>query len=421
MHQNKGAEVSGASGAPNYRSTIWACYIGYITQAIAVNLPPLFFVIFRESYGISYSFLATLILITFVVQIAVDAIMVKLTVKLGYRLSAVLAHVFSFLGLLMLGILPELMPSAPALIISSFLYSLGGGLTEVVISPIIDSLPGDAKASSMSLLHSFYSWGQMLVVLLSTPLLILFTHDGWNVIPILWSIVPFFNIFLFAKVPLVPISEEESGRSAKSFIKSPVFIVSLIVMICAGASEQAMSQWASLFAEKGLGVTKAVGDIAGPCLFALFMSIGRTFYGIKGEKIDTSKALIACACLTVVCYATAVFAGNPIVSLLGCAVCGLGVSLMWPGTLAYTSKKYNYKAGPVMFALLALGGDIGCSSGPWVCGRVSDLYLAANSGAADAESMAIKMGLAVSAIFPILMIFALIIMRKLKTDDLSLD
>ncbi len=398
----------------NYKSTLRACYIGYITQAIVVNLAPLFFVIFREDYGVSYAFLANIIFITFAVQIFIDALMVKLILKIGYRMSAVLAHVSSFVGLVLLGILPDLIGPPVAIVIAAFFYSLGGGLIEVVISPIVDSLPGDAKASSMSLLHSFYSWGQMLVVLLTTLFLLAIGRENWKIIPLLWAIVPFFNFFAFLKVPLIPISEEESGHSVLSFFKSPVFLVALTIMICAGASELAMSQWASLFAEKGLGVSKALGDILGPCLFAVFMGIGRTFYGICGEKIDISKALIVCAALTIGCYALSVFCPIPIVALFGCAICGLGVSLMWPGTLSYTSKKYNYKAGPVMMILLALGGDVGCSLGPWVCGRISDLYLSVN---ADAESMAIRAGLCVSAIFPILMIAALVIMSRLKKKE----
>lgn len=399
----------------NYKPTLFACYVGYITQAIVVNLAPLFFVIFREDYGVSYSFIANLIFLTFLIQIVVDAIMVKLILKIGYRTSALLAHGAAFIGLMLLGILPNVMEPTTAILIAAFFYSIGGGLIEVIISPIVDSLPGEAKASSMSLLHAFYSWGQMAVVLLTTLILLVTGREHWNIIPILWALIPFCNLFAFMKVPLIPISEEESSHTALEFFKTPLFLAALLTMICSGASEQAMAQWASLFAEKGLGVSKTVGDILGPCLFAIFMSIGRTFYGIKGEKIDISRALLTCAVLTIGCYAVSVFCPIPVVALFGCAFCGFGVSLMWPGTLSYTSKKFNYKAGPVMMILLALGGDIGCSLGPWVTGKVSDLYLAAAS--VPDESAAIRAGLLVAAIFPILMVITLTVMKKMKDKN----
>lgn len=396
-----------------YRSTLIACYLGYITQAITVNLAPLFFVIFQTHYGVTYTQIANLVLITFVIQILVDASMVKLSPIVGYRRSAVLAHVFSVIGLCCLTILPRIMTPYAGILISVLFYSIGGGLTEVVISPIVDALPGDAKASAMSLLHSFYSWGQMAVVILSTVLLTLIGNEKWYFIPLVWALLPFCNIFLFCKVPIVEPEEEQKANGVGKFLRSPIFVVAVLMMICSGASEQAMSQWASLFAERGLGVPKMLGDLLGPCMFALCMAIGRTIYGICGEKINIEKALMGCAGLTIVCYVVVAFVPNPTVALLGCAMTGFGVSLMWPGMLSYSSKKYNYKAGPVLFSLLALGGDIGCSVGPWVTGRVSDAYLAAVETTAEAESQAIRYGLLAAVIFPLLMLLLSFIMRKL--------
>jgi len=403
--------------APDYKKTLHACYLGYITQAIVVNLAPLFFVIFQTDYGISYSKIGGLVLFTFAVQLCVDILMLKLLPKMGYRCGAVSAHIFSVIGLVLLGILPHLIDPYVGILISVFFYSIGGGLIEVVISPVVDSLPGDAKASGMSLLHSFYSWGQMIVVLLTTIVLRLIGDDLWQLIPFLWAILPLYNTFRFLKVPLIPIPAEQKKKSPLGFLKSPVFILAFFLMICSGASEQAMAQWASLFAEKGLGVSKVVGDLLGPCLFAVFMSFGRTFYGIKGEKINLWGALFACSVLSIGCYLVTVFVNIPAVALFGCAFCGLGVSLMWPGMLSYTSYKYNYNAGPVMFGLLALGGDIGCSVGPWVTGAVSDLYLELNQTAQITENInnnAIKMGLLASIVFPVMMVILLLIMRKVK-------
>ncbi len=402
---------------PNYKRTLFACYIGYITQAIVVNLAPLFFVIFQTDYGVTYSQIGGLVLFTFAVQMGVDLAMLKLLPKIGYRAAAVSAHVFSTVGLVLLSFLPHVMEPYAGILISVFFYSIGGGLIEVVISPVVDSLPGDAKASGMSLLHSFYSWGQMLVVLLSTVLLKFIGGSLWRLLPLFWALIPLINTFNFLFVPLIPISTEQKTKSPLGFFRSPVFIVAFLLMICSGAAEQAMAQWASLFAEQGLGVSKVVGDLLGPCLFAVFMSIGRTFYGIKGERIKLSFALLGCAVLSIVCYLVTVLVSVPAIALLGCAVCGLGVSLLWPGMLSYTSMKYNYSAGPVMFGLLALGGDIGCSVGPWLTGRVSDLYIAANEGVMSAELLAnhaIKAGLFAAMAFPVLMVLLLLVMKRLK-------
>ncbi|MBQ4607754.1 MAG: MFS transporter, partial [Clostridia bacterium] len=247
--------------------------------------------------------------------------------------------------------------------------------------------------------------------------LALIGDDNWRWIPLGWAMIPFFNLFNFMRVPIVEVSEEQKKSGIGTFLKSPIFLVALFMMICGGASEQAMAQWASLFAERALGVSKVLGDLLGPCLFALCMGIGRTGYGIFGEKINIEKALFACAGISVVCYLVTVFVPVPVISLLGCAFCGFGVSLMWPGVLSYTSQKYNYNAGPVLFSLLALGGDTGCSLGPWLTGMVSDLYLHTAGGGADVESQAIRYGILAAIVFPAVMLVLIGIMKKLRTDD----
>ncbi|MBR5448176.1 MAG: MFS transporter [Clostridia bacterium] len=396
----------------NYRSTLAACYLGYITQAITINLIPLFFVIFGERYGVSYSELGSLVLLTFVIQIAVDASMIKLTYIIGYRISAVAAHVLSAAGLLLLGILPHFMPPYAAILVSVSVYAIGGGMTEVVISPIVESLPGDAKASSMSLLHSFYSWGLVAVVSITTVILRIVGDDLWYIIPMLWAAVPFFNIFFFSKVPLVPITKEAESVPLSAYFKSPVMYVAIVLMICGGASEMAMSQWASLFAESGLGVTKVLGDLLGPCLFAIFMGLGRTVYGMFGSKINIKKALLGCAVMTVICYITTVFANAPLLSLAGCALCGFGVSLMWPGVLSMTSAEFGVMSGPALFAFLALAGDVGCSLGPWITGKVSDAYLVLEASATGSD--ALRAGLLAACVFPVIMIFGCTVMLMSK-------
>ena len=399
----------------NYRSTKLACYLGYITQAITINLAPLFFVIFGKDFGVSYTELGGLVLLTFVLQIAVDAAMIKLTYKIGYRVSAVAAHVFSSAGLILLGILPQIMDPFTGILISVGVYAIGGGMTEVVISPIIESLPSDAKASSMSLLHSFYSWGLVAVVSITTVVLKLVGEDMWWVLPIMWAAVPFFNIFFFAKVPLVPISNEAGSTPVRAYFKSPIMYVAILLMICGGASEMAMSQWASLFAESGLGVTKVLGDLLGPCLFAIFMGLGRTVYGMYGAKLHIKPALMLCGIMSTVCYLVTVFCSSPILALMGCALCGLGVSLMWPGVLSMTSAEFGKLSSPALFAFLALAGDVGCSLGPWITGKVSDTYLVLNAAATSSD--ALRAGLLAACVFPVVMIIGCGAMIFVKKKD----
>jgi len=392
----------------SYRSTLGACYLGYITQAITINLASLFFVIFGERYGISYADIGSLVLITFAIQLLVDALMIKFIYVIGYRVAAVSAHVFAAVGLVLFGILPNVMDPFTGILISVFFYSLGGGMTEVVISPIVDSLPGDAKASGMCLLHSFYSWGLVAVVLFSTIILKLIGDSLWYLIPFFWALIPLFNTFFFMRVPMVPITKEARSTSLRDYFKSPIMYVATLLMICGGASEMAMSQWASLFAENGLGVTKVVGDLLGPCLFAINMGIGRTVYGIWGEKINIKKALLACSIMTTVCYLVTVFAEIPLLALFGCALCGFGVSLMWPGILAMSSAAFGKLSSPAMFAFLALAGDVGCSVGPWLTGQVSNAYMGVNALANSSD--ALRAGLLVTSLFPALMIVGCVVM-----------
>ena len=355
----------------NFKSTVFACYRGYITQGIVNNLSPLFFVLCQNKFGISYSLISALILCNFVTQVITDMLSVKYVDRIGYRKSAVIAHELAFLGLVMQGTLPNVLP-APyvGLVLATIVNGVGGGLIEVIISPIVDSCPGDAKASAMSLLHSFYCWGQVGVVLITTLLLRLIGEDLWFIIPILWSLLPLYNLFRFLKVPLTPTVPEEEKTPLKTLFTSKIFLMALLLMLCAGASELAMSQWSSLFAERALGVTKVIGDLLGPCLFAVFMGIGRTIYGVWGEKIHLTGAMVFCAALCILCYLGTALFENPWLSLLSCALCGFSVSLMWPGTFSLTSAAYP-KGGTAMFGILAVLGDVGCSVGPALMGAVS--------------------------------------------------
>ena len=401
----------------NFKSTVFACYRGYITQGIVNNLSPLFFVLFQNKFGISYSLISALILCNFVTQVITDMLSVKYVDRIGYRKSAVIAHALAFSGLVMQGTLPNVLP-APyvGLVLATIVNGVGGGLIEVIISPIVDSCPGDAKASAMSLLHSFYCWGQVGVVLITTLLLRLIGEDLWFIIPILWSLLPLYNLFRFLKVPLMPTVPEEEKTPLKTLFTSKIFLVALLLMLCAGASELAMSQWSSLFAERALGVTKVIGDLLGPCLFAVFMGIGRTIYGVWGEKIHLTGAMVFCAALCILCYLGTALFENPWLSLLSCALCGFSVSLMWPGTFSLTSAAYP-KGGTAMFGILAVLGDVGCSVGPALMGAVSGAVSGnANIAAAfpnlTADQLGLKSGMLFSAVFPAFILIGVLLLTR---------
>lgn len=389
-----------------YKHTLRACYLGYITQAIVNNLAPLLFIIFQNQYHISFEMIGRLILINFGTQIVADILSVKYVDRIGYRKAAVMAHIFCSIGLMSLGVLPLIMPVPyMGLVIAVMIYAIGGGIIEVLVSPIVEFLPGDEKASAMSLLHSFYCWGQVGVVLLTTLLLKVIGSSYWFVLPILWAFIPLYNIKNFLKVPIIEPHEDAPTMSIGELLSTRGFVIALLLMLCAGASEITMSQWSSLFAEKGLQVPKVVGDLLGPCLFAVLMGIGRSIYGIWGHKINLNRALMASGILCVICYAVTIFVQNPLISLLGCAVTGLSVSLMWPGTFSLTSATYPM-GGTAMFGMLAIFGDIGAAVGPWIAGVVS-----------DAVGLGLKAGLLVAIVFPVMLVIGVMLLKKLNIQS----
>ncbi len=357
-----------------YTLTKISCYIGYIVQAIINNFLPLLFLIFQTEYNVSYEALGRLIFINFVAQITVDIVSVKVVKLLGYRAITVLAHAVAALGLVMLGVLPMLFPENvyTCLVIAILFYATGSGIIEVIISPIVEYLPGEKKAAEMCFLHSFYCWGQVLTVIASTVLLRVL-GGNWMLLPIIWAVIPFVNMFSFMRVPLViPQNEAENkGDSIRVLFKNRKFYKLLIAMLCAGASEIAVAQWSSMFIEQALGVDKVVGDLLGPCAFALFMGTGRIVYGLLGERISLKRLITVNAALCFVCYLVVSFSTSPVFCLIACAVCGFSVSLMWPGTYSVAAKEIS-NGGTAMYGVLAMLGDMGCSLGPWLVGLVAD-------------------------------------------------
>lgn len=374
----------------SYEHTITASYVGYITQAIVNNFVPLLFLTFVSDYGLSLDKITLITTINFTVQLIVDFLSTKTIDKIGYRKAVVTAHICAALGLIGLAVFPSLLGNAYAgIMVSVVLYAIGGGIIEVLISPIVEACPTKKKEAAMSLLHSFYCWGHVAVVVLSTLFFYIFGIKHWRIMACIWAIVPLINVGYFLLVPIYPIVNEHERMPLRTLIKQKVFWLLLIVMVCAGASEQAMSQWASAFAESALQVSKTVGDLAGPCAFAIFMGTARALYGKYSEKLPLKKMMYASAVLCIICYLVAVFANQPIVGLIGCAVCGFSVGIFWPGTFSIAAWNLP-SAGTAMYALMALAGDIGCGAGPTLVGFV------ANSCSGD-----LKKGLILAIIFPI--------------------
>lgn len=385
----------------DYNKTLIACFVGYIVQAIVNNFAPLLFLTFQSSYGIPLSKITLLVTFNFGLQLLVDLVSVSFVDKIGYRASMLIAHITAAAGLISLTILPELF-SDPfiGLLISIMIYAVGGGLLEVLVSPVVEACPTQNKEKAMSMLHSFYCWGHVGVVLLSTIFFKCFGIENWKILAVIWALVPLLNTFVFARVPIASLMDEgEKGLSVKELFSMKLFWVLLIMMICSGASEQAVSQWASTFAEKGLGVTKAVGDLAGPMAFAVLMGSSRAFYGKYGDKINLDQFMIGSSILCIISYLCISFLPYPQLSLIACAVCGLSVGIMWPGTFSKASAALR-RGGTAMFALLALGGDLGCSGGPTLVGMISSRF-----------GDNLKLGILAAVIFPLLLITGIILCR----------
>ena len=385
-----------------YKSTIRACFAGYVVQAVVNNFVPLLFLTFQSQYGIPLSQVTLLITINFALQLAVDGVSVFFIDRIGYRAAAVIAHICAALGLVGLAFLPDLLPSPFAgLLLSVLLYALGGGLLEVIVSPIVESCPSDHKAQTMSILHSFYCWGSAGVIVISTLFLKIFGASSWKILAAIWALLPLANCFVFTKVPLAPlVAEGGTGMHIGQLFRSRVFWVIMLMMLCAGASEQAVSQWASTFAEKGLGVSKAVGDLAGPTVFALLMATSRLLYGKFGAKIDLNKAMMASALLCVVSYLLIGLTNSPVSGLVGVGLCGLAVGIFWPGTFSTAAASLR-GGGTAMFALMALAGDLGCSGGPTLAGAI-----------AGAFGDNLRLGILCAVAFPALMILGILLIRR---------
>ena len=390
---------------PNYRKTKTACYLGFVTQAIAANFAPLLFLKFHNDYNISLGNIALISTCFFFTQLLVDLFCAKFVDKIGYRICIVASEVCSAAGLIGLAFLPDILPNPfTGILCSVIVYAIGSGLIEVLGSPIVEACPFENKEATMSLLHSFYCWGAVGTILISTLFFLLFGMYSWKWLAVLWALIPTYNIYNFATCPIEHLVEEGSGMGIRELFQKPLFWISVCLMICSGASELAMAQWASAYAEAALGLSKAIGDLTGPCMFAVTMGISRVIFGKYGDRIDLMKFMTGSGILCVVCYLLTSLSSNPLIGLIGCIVCGFSVGIMWPGTISISSKKFPL-GGTAMFALLAMAGDLGGSIGPGIVG-----YITQEAGDN------IRVGMSVGLVFPVILLVMLFILSIEKHD-----
>ncbi len=391
----------------NYKKTLYACYLGFVTQAISANFAPLLFLTFKSTYGISLEKIAMIPLVFYLTQLLVDLAATKFADKIGYRACVVASQALSAVGLVSMAFLPELLPVPFAgILLSVVLYAIGSGLIEVLVSPIVEACPFENKDGMMSLLHSFYCWGAMGVILGSTLFFGIFGVENWKILTVIWALLPLYNTFNFINCPIERLIEDGKSMSIGQLLRLPLFWLLIILMVCSGASEATMAQWASAFTESAIGVSKTVGDLAGPCLFAMFMGISRMLYGKFSEKLDLTKVMLICGAMCAGCYLLASLSASPIFGLTGCALCGLAVGIMWPGSISVSSQKCP-RGGTAMFAFLALAGDLGAMVSPAMVGSLSEM-----------AGGNLKSGLLVATVFPVILVVALLIL-KIKFSNVA--
>ena len=392
----------------NYKKTLLACYLGFVTQAISANFAPLLFLTFKSTYGITLDKIAMIPLVFYLTQLLVDLAATKFADKIGYRTCVVASQVLSSVGLVLMAFLPDILPTPfIGILIAVVLYAIGSGLIEVLVSPIVEACPFENKDGMMSLLHSFYCWGATGVILGSTLFFAVFNVENWRILTCIWALVPLYNTFNFINCPIERLVEDGKSMGIGKLLKTPIFWLMILLMICSGASEATMSQWASAFTESAIGVSKTVGDLAGPCLFAIFMGISRMLYGKFSEKLDLTKVMLACGMMCTGCYLLASLSSLPILGLAGCALCGLAVGIMWPGSISISSK-HCPRGGTAMFAFLALAGDLGAMVSPTMVGSLSEM-----------AGGNLKTGLLVATLFPVILVVGLLILRSVKAHPIG--
>lgn len=386
-----------------YRKTLTACYLGFITQAIAANFAPLLFLKFHTEYNIPLGKIALISTVFFLTQLIVDVLCSYFADRIGYRKCVVASELCSAAGLIGLAFLPGLFQNPlTGIMVSVVIYAVGSGLIEVLGSPIVEACPSEHKEAAMSLLHSFYCWGSVGVILLSTLFFAVFGIDSWKWLACIWAVIPLYNIYNFATCPIEHAADNDGSMKISGLFRIPLFWISIVLMVCAGASELSMAQWASAYTESALGLSKALGDLAGPCMFAVTMGISRVIFGKYGSKLDLMKFMIGSGCLCLICYISAAVSDSSVLGLIGCIMCGFSVGIMWPGTISVCSGRLP-GGGTAMFALLAMAGDLGGAFGPGLIGNITQ------SAGND-----LKKGMLAGCIFPLVLVLSLLLLRSMQ-------
>ena len=387
----------------SFGHTYFSCYIGIFVQAVVCGFMPLLFVMFNREYHIPLYLITLFTTVNFLTQLVTDTVSILFVERIGYRRLGVLAHLLTFVGLFLLGIASPKSDNLYAVIMSAVvLFSVGGGLLEVMLSPVIEGCPSKNKAAAMSMLHSMFGFGSAATILITTGAIWLFGWQNWQNIALFWSVIPLLNAIYFMFIPINDMVGKDERTPIKKLLSDRRFWGFFLIMACGGASEIGISQWSSAFAEKSLGVSKAVGDILGPCAFALMLALSRFSYSKLADKIDLEKCIIACGVFGVLCYSVAALAPFEMVALIACGLCGFFMGVLWPGTLSLAAKAYPM-GGATLFALMALGGDVGCTTGPTIVGFVSSIF-----------GGELKAGLLTGALFPLILVVGLLILRRKK-------
>lgn len=389
----------------NYGKTLTACYLGFVTQAITANFAPLLFLKFHEDYNIPLGKVALISAVFFLTQLGVDILCSYFADLIGYRKCIVASEICSAAGLAGLAFLPDLFANPlTGITVSVIVYAVGSGLIEVLVSPIVEACPSGRKEAAMSLLHSFYCWGSVGVIVLSTVFFVFFGADSWKWLAVLWALIPLYNIYNFVVCPIEHPADNGKGMKTTHLLRVPLFWVSIVLMVCAGASELSMAQWASAYAESALGLSKTMGDLAGPCMFAATMGISRVIFGKYGGRLDLMKFMTGSGFLCLVCYISASLSDNPAIGLMGCIVCGFSVGIMWPGTISICSGRLP-NGGTAMFALLAMAGDLGGAFGPGLVGNIT-----------QHSNNDLKKGMLAGCLFPLILIAALLVLKNMRKE-----
>lgn len=400
--------ITPALTAKSYQLTTISCFVGIFCQAVSSNITAILFIPLMTLYGLSYVHLGLLVGINFTTQVLVDIIASRLVDRYGFRVFVLPSDILAVIGLVLFGLTPVLFDNIlTGLVFSTIIFSASCGLQEVMLSPIVNAIPHNDKGPAMALMHSFYAWGQVATIIITTLFLFFFGIENWQVIVFLWALVPLVNFFMFLAAPFPGVIHENQRMTMRDLILKPFYLVALLAIMGGAATELVMNQWSSTFSEKVLELPKVTGDILGMCGFAVFLGLGRVLYGRYGSKINMNNVLVGSAAAAVVCYIAVAISPLPAISLAACAVCGLAASLLWPGTLVITAEKYPL-AGAWIFAILAAAGDIGAASGPFAAGVITDLTRQMPSILQFAASLqllpdqfAIRIAILLSAIFPL--------------------